>query len=486
VTPLPGGLSLGRLRAAQANALPPAGPDTTTGLTFLVVLTFGIPAQLVLGPLGAAGTPAKVLGCFLLLWWVLDRLVTGLARPADSPIRKALFAFALAVLASYAAGASRPMVGTEQRSADRLFISIASWIGIVLFAGALRHPQRLDALLRRVVLAGGSLAAFGIVQSITGQTWVDRLHVPGLTLNSPISLVGDRNGFARPAGTATSPIEFGVVLTMVLPLAIHYALNDAHRPWYRRVWPVAAIGFAVPISISRSAVLGAVVVLLMLLPTWSAPRRRRAYVVLGVGASVVYVMIPGLLGSIRNMFTGAGNDASVRSRTDSYALALDLFGRSPWFGRGLGTFIPSYRIVDNQYLGSLVEMGLVGLGAMLVLFLGTIVVAVRVRRLTTDPKERDLSMAVAASIGAGIAGFVTFDAFAFPMLTSLLFMTIGCVDALYRQIAHARFDGSGGSTVTAGRVGGKQAVGPSEGLHGLIGPITGRLRIGSLRQGSNR
>lgn len=415
--------------------------DTTTAISALIALLFVIPAPLVFGPLGAAGTPAKVLGCLLLIWWIVDRFATGLARPGDTPIRKALIAFLFAVLASYAAGASRPMTGVEQRSADRLLISMASWIGITLFAGAIRHRHRLDALLRRLVLAGGSLAVLGIVQFFTGQAWVDRLHVPGLTLNSAISLVGGRNGLARPAGTATSPIEFGVVLTMVLPLAIFYALNDVHRPWLRRMWPVAAVGLAVPISISRSAIIGAVVVLLMLLPSWPRSRRRRAYGVLAVGGAAVYVTIPGLLGSIRSMFTGAGNDASVKSRTDSYGIALDLIGQSPVFGRGLGTFVPSYRIVDNQYLGSLVEMGLLGLLAVLCLFAVTIVTTARLRRLCSDPADRDLTMALAACTAAGAAGFATFDAFAFPMLATLLFLALGCSDAVYRQVTGAGFDG---------------------------------------------
>ena len=50
----------------------------------------------------------------------------------------------------------------------------------------------------------------------------------------------------------------------------------------------------------------------------------------------------------------------------SYAIAGEFIGRAPIFGRGFSTFLPSYRILDNQYLGLLIETGIVGLVAFLV------------------------------------------------------------------------------------------------------------------------
>ena len=77
------------------------------------------------------------------------------------------------------------------------------------------------------------------------------------------------------------------------------------------------------------------------------------------------------------LFTGISQDDSALSRTDSYDLAAQFIERSPVFGRGLSTFLPSYRILDNQYLGLLIETGVVGTAAFLALLTTALVVAYR-------------------------------------------------------------------------------------------------------------
>jgi hypothetical protein len=70
----------------------------------------------------------------------------------------------------------------------------------------------------------------------------------------------------------THPIEYGVLLTMVLPIAITFALKSPTRRWlYRAI--VGAIAFAVFLSISRSAMLCAGVALLVLAVSWTPVAR---------------------------------------------------------------------------------------------------------------------------------------------------------------------------------------------------------------------
>ena len=80
------------------------------------------------------------------------------------------------------------------------------------------------------------------------------------------------------------------------------------------------------------------------------------------------------------LFTGISQDDSARSRTDSYALAFDFIQQRPFFGRGFSTFLPTYRIIDNQYLGLLIETGVVGLLAFISLLVTALVVAGRLSR----------------------------------------------------------------------------------------------------------
>ena len=101
-------------------------------------------------------------------------------------------------------------------------------------------------------------------------------------------------------------------------------------------------------------------------------------------------------------------------------------------GRGFLTFMPQYRILDNQYLGLAIDTGLLGLLSLLGLFVVGMVVALRTRFRSSDPATRSLAQSLAASIAAAVASFALFDAFSFPMFAGLTFMMLGLAGCLWR------------------------------------------------------
>jgi len=410
--------------------------DAVVLLTIYLAALFVIPANLVVGPLGAAGTPALLIGLAAGGWWLgaqLDRSRATLT-PAQ-PIRRAMMIFVIAVVASYVAGTTRPIEGIEVAAADRGLLIVFSWLGILLLTGdGVPTLARLETLLRRLVAAGGVVATLGIVQFLTGLALIDRLSIPGLSANNALTSVYNRNGFVRAAGTSTHPIEFGVLLAMVLPIALHFALAPSSRSRVRRWFPVAAIAVAVPVTVSRSAFIGVLVVLAILLPSWPRRRRRRAYAAIAVLLAAVYVGVPGLLGTMIRLFTGISGDNSARSRTDSYSLAWQFITHNPFFGRGISTFLPKYRILDNQYLGLTIETGFVGLGAFLLVLATGVTLAVKIRRTALDPGVRSLALALMATVVAAGVSYATFDAFGFTQVASLTFFVLGSIAALHRRL----------------------------------------------------
>ncbi|MGF1648009.1 MAG: O-antigen ligase family protein [Kineosporiaceae bacterium] len=412
------------------------GDDGTTALTGYVVLLLAIPSVYVIGPLGAAGAPAQVVAMALVLWWVGQ----GLARqyvpdPRRHPVRVAMLLFVAVVGVAYVVANLRPIDGAEARAADRGMLAVLGLLGVVLVADdRIPSRERLDVLLRRVVLAGAAVATLGLAQFWTGLSFVEYLRLPGLTDNGGGFGVAERAGFLRPAGTAAHPIEFGVAIAMLFPLALHYALTDEHRGRLVRWYPVAATALAIPVSVSRSAVLCLALALLLMLPAMS--RRARGLAVVGGVAmvGVVYVAVPGMLGAILGLFTRIGVDTSAASRTDSYGLAAEFIARAPVFGRGLATFLPEYRILDNQYLLITIELGVVGLAALLGLVVTGVVVARRVRRRAPDAATGQLAQALLASLVAGAASFALFDAFAFPKAAGLTFLVLGLIGGLDRLV----------------------------------------------------
>ena len=215
------------------------GRDVVSLLTIYVVVLFGVPSGQVVGPLGGAGSPAQLMGLALAMWWAIYRLSQVRTIPAGpQPGRRVALILGAAVLASYVAATTRPIADIELRAADRGVLGLCAWLGILLATmDGVPTRSRLEVLLRRLVAAGGALATLGIVQFVTHQAIVNRLHVPGLTTNGTLVGVLSRNGLTRPAGTALHPIEFGVVLTVILPLAIHLAMHDIGRGPFRRWYP---------------------------------------------------------------------------------------------------------------------------------------------------------------------------------------------------------------------------------------------------------
>lgn len=411
-----------------------AGTDGSTVLTAFIVLLFAIPSSFVVGPLGGAGTPAQLLGLAAALWWLVRYFSRYRShRPVSQPVRRGMLLFCLVVMTSYLIATVRPIEYAELLNADRGLLSLCSWLGLVLVAGDLiPSRKRLDVLLRRVALGGGMLGLLGIAQFETGRSFVEYLRLPGLTASSMAAGVSGRDGFNRPAGTATHPIEFGVVLSMLLPLTLHYALADKEQGRLRRWFPVAGLALCIPASVSRSAVVCTGIALAFVLPTWQRKIRRVAYAAIAALGAFVFVAMPGMIGTMVGLFSGIGSDTSAQSRVGSYAIAGQFIERAPVFGRGFATFLPIYHILDNQYLGVLIELGVAGLVSLLALFLTGILVARRIRRRSTDPSTRSLGQALAASLAAGAASFALFDAFSFAMTAGLVFFVLGMIGALHR------------------------------------------------------
>lgn len=402
-------------------------------ITVYVVLLFAIPSRLVVGPLGSAGAPSMLFGLLSMLAWLLGQLrrSTGAVTPRQ-PIRLALVFFLVSVGISYVAAMTRPIDQDEVSPADVAIIVTMSWTGVFLMVhDGITRLRDLHSVVRRFAIAGGLMGLLGLAQYLTKQPLIDRLTIPGLTATTGVESFF-RNGQVRIFGTATHPIEYGALLSILLPLALHGAVQPDGRGPVRRWWPVVTISLALALSNSRSAYVSLGVALLVLLIGWPPRVRWRIGSAVIAGALVLSVGVPSMLRSIRSMFTSLQNDPSIESRTDSYAVALQFFQHSPWVGRGLGTFLPKYRIFDNNYLGLLVSGGVLGMITFTAIPVTAIVVLLRRRHRWADERSRDLALSLVAGILAGAVSLAFFDGFAFPMTMGTFFLTLGIAGALIR------------------------------------------------------
>lgn len=420
----------------------------TLATAYLVALLF-IPSSLIFKPLGGAGTPATVLSLLILLWYT-GAWLTGKADPtgAGRPVRLAILAFALAILASFVAAMTRTIPQVQTLGAGRGLITVLSWSGlvVVLSQGITRYEQ-IDIIMRRAVLFGSVAALIEIFEFYTGINVTHYLQIPGLSINEDYNSLLTRGSFFRPSSTAVDPIEFGVAMAILLPFALHQALDparDTGRFSHIHKWlPVALISFAIPITISRSAIVGAVLVLLFLVPTWNQRQRRLFTIALLPGLALVKFAAPGLLSTLFNYFTGlfqpagvvngavvAGQGNETLTRIAAWSLNWPYISARPFFGRGWGTFMPAtYSWTDDMYLLILIETGLVGLICMLLLYLTGIQCAAAGRKKTQDPCRRHFGQALVAAIVVATATSATFDFLSFPMVSGLTFLILGIAGA---------------------------------------------------------
>lgn len=419
---------------AGASPFAPKRPDAVTWVMIYVVTLYAIPSRLVVDALGSAGAPSMLFGLMSLGVWALYQF----GRPTSDtdpfevrPVRRALVGFLLCVGISYLMAMIRPIDGDEVSPADVAMLSLFSWSGTLLIANdGLLSLDRVRTLVGRLAWAGGLLGLLGLVQFVTSDPIIDRLSIPGLRVAQ--FEVFARGDFVRPSGTATHPIEFGIILAMLLPFALHSAFHGKHRTWVTRWLPIVLLTAATALTLSRSAYVCAAVAVLVLFVGWPPERRKVFLIGLLVATVALFAAVPRLFGTISSLFRNLGDDPSITSRTDSYADALEYIVHWPIFGRGMGTFLPKYRIFDNQYLVLLVSIGVVGTVAFLILAGTGVVVSLRRAWSVRDPATRDLSLSIGASVAAGAASLAMFDAFAFPMTMGTFFLILGIAGAVYR------------------------------------------------------
>jgi hypothetical protein len=159
----------------------------------------------------------------------------------------------------------------------------------------------------------------------------------------------------------------------------------------------------------------------------------------------IHIMVPGTIGTLKNSFFPSGGLVAQQQegggtagsgRLADLGPGLTEWSHHPVLGEGFGTRVvngPSANsnILDDQWLGTLLETGAIGAIAWIWLFTAA------VRRLGREAR-RDrstrgwLAVGLAASISAYAAGMLTYDAFAFIQVTFILFFVLGFSAAMLR------------------------------------------------------
>jgi hypothetical protein len=247
--------------------------------------------------------------------------------------------------------------------------------------------------------------------------WSGKLLPSGFTLNtsSGTSAV-DSIGRRIVRGPAEVPLEAVAMLTMALPIALTRILQA--RAWRQRLVYGVIICTLVAATVAtyrKSALIAPVSVVLTM-----AYFRRRELLKLAPLGMVMLVMVtavaPGAIHSTFREFTRS--DATSVPTVSDRTAAYDAIRPDVWthllLGRGWGSYDHNtYRILDSEILDRIIETGVVGFIAFLMLPI-TVVLASRKTIAARDPSSAPVALIGACAAVAFLVLAFLFDEMSFP------------------------------------------------------------------------
>ena len=420
---------------------------TMLATILLIILFIPIRRYTVAGNLPVELEPYRIVIMLVLACWACALLVDPAVRWRRTGLEWPIAAIIVALLLSMAANLSR--VNAAGETVVKNFTFFASYLLLIYFiVSVLRSRRDLDRMLRLVVGGGTIVAITSLVEWKTTTNFFNWYgHVLPFLHYVDEGIAQSRGSGVRARGSAQHPIALSAALVMLVPLAYYLFRRDRSRIW------LGAAGILTLGALATGSRTGTTM-LIAVLVAFAAIRPResvRLAPLLVVMVIVIQAVMPGTLGTMRSMLSPSYlakeqsyDQGATAGRFADLGPALDRWSRKPIVGTGFGTTVADphapkeseQQILDDQWLGSLLETGAAGVLALLSLFVAAVRRLGRIARRDSGD-DGWLATALAASLIAFGVGMLTFDAFAFIQVTFLAFATFGFAAVLTRQAASA-------------------------------------------------
>lgn len=413
--------------------------STLLGAVIAVVLFVPIRRYSIGAGLPIELEPYRVLIAAVLFGWLLALLGDPRTRWRRTGLEAPLLGFAACAVASLALNAGRIGAAGIAGPVVKGVAFFASFVAIMYFvAGVVTRWRDLDRTLMLLVAGATVVSVSSIVEWRTGFNAFDHLErlvpifhfEPNTSVDAPM-----RGARTRAFGSAQHPIALSAALVLLVPVALYLHRRRAQLAW------LAAAGLLVLGALatgSRTAVPMLLAELAVFLWVKRAETVRLLPLLLPLLVAA-QVMVPGALGTLRaTLFPEQGlvgeqqgGHGSGTGRIADIGPALEELSRTPLLGQGFATRLTSVTdvkvnapILDNEWLGILLEVGV--LGALFLLWLYVRAIRRLARASRADRGDRGWALAaLAASTAAFAVGMLTYDAFSFIQVTLLSFMLLG-------------------------------------------------------------
>ncbi|MDX6476014.1 MAG: hypothetical protein QOH95_1525 [Gaiellaceae bacterium] len=409
----------------------------------LVVIFIPIRRYTLPGGLPFQLEPYRLLTVFIAMGWFASLLVDPRVRLRKTGFDLQLGLIALSMLLSDAVNGGRIHELGVQTEVVKKLTFFASFFAIAyIVPSVVRRRSHVDRLARVLVVGGAVLAICALWEGQTHYNVFNHLSqwIPVLKLDQlPYSLISDQNdrgGRLRAYGPAQSPIAYGALFVMLLPVSIYLVKRTGRKLW---IGATLLILMGALTTVSRTAV---IMLLVMAVAYWRfrGAEVKKLWPLLVPLLLVVHFALPGTLGTLQGAFFPKGGlvaEQSAGAGTYGSGRIADLgpglhdAKQHLMLGQGFGTRLTDRNeekanapILDDQWLGALLETGFLGVFAWLWLF-GRFY-----RRMMKAARADDTPRAwLLAGLGASILAFAvslgTYDTFSFIQVTIMAFFQIG-------------------------------------------------------------
>jgi hypothetical protein len=395
--------------------------------------------------------PYRLMVMFLVAAWFSSLLIDPRVRIRRSVYDAPIALIVASVLLSDVSNPARvSSLGSYVIKSLTFFLSFLFVYGVVV--SVVRTELDVDRVVKVLVGGGGVIAFFALIERRTGFNVFNELGraIPLLQFQGSWEGVGvERGGRPRVYGPAEHPIALGAAFVMLLPLVVYLIRKTGQRRW----WVVAVLlTCAMLATSSRTGIVMLLVVIVVFL--WLRPQEtKRLWPAVFPVLVAAHIAVPGALGTVKESFFPSGgllkeqstvvrgNELRANGRLAKVGPAIKEWEEKPLFGVGAGTRVVGFQvkfnnafIMDDQWLGTLLDVGAFGVAAYLWLFFRAVRRCGRAAKEDTSARGWLLT-GLAAAMAAFAVGMVTYDAFSFIQVTFLFWIMLSLSAVLLRDHA---------------------------------------------------
>jgi len=432
-------------------------------LTVMLGLTLGaltgvMGAAALLGALAFAAavalftTKPHISVCFLACYGVADWIIRLVAPGALSSLWDELYLIGLVLLQIYKRIAYRNTEGFKTSPLDMpLIIYIAVMLGVLIinctdyaigiegFRAIIQYTlwyfivlqliddeKAIKAVAVTFVICSGILAIYGVLQFIIGvempEGWVDQNEAGVRT---------------RVFAIFTSPNIFGSLLTLATPIAVSLMLT-AKKTKGKAIY--AFLAFMMVCSLVFTFSRGAWIGFALAAFIYIILKDKRLLLPFIAAAVILALCVPSVTNRITYMLSPEYIESSLKGgRLIRWQTGLRMINTYPILGVGLGNFGGAVAMnhkmrilvdgsyektfyMDNYFLKTAVESGIVGFTSFVVLMYSVFINGVRTIALADDKLKKELSIGITAGLSGIIIHNLVENIFETPLMASLFWI----------------------------------------------------------------